>query len=173
MTADESYDPKATSFDSERGNIVIESDAPRDLLASLTKTDDAEARDAMAKAEISETRIDDTWHRRDDIQAFWGGAGVTWGGGICSAGYAARNAVLPQMTALALSMGSIVAGSILVEYIFAYPGTGYLLYQGIINSDYTLIQGVVFVLITATSLAVLMIDLLYPILDPRITYQKR
>jgi peptide/nickel transport system permease protein len=87
--------------------------------------------------------------------------------------YSVRNAVLPQMTALALSMGNIVAGSILVEYIFAYPGTGTLLYQGIVNSDYTLIQGVVFVLITATSLAVLMIDLLYPVLDPRITYQKR
>lgn len=87
--------------------------------------------------------------------------------------YSVRNALLPQMTALALSMGSIVAGSILVEYIFAYPGTGYLLYQGIINSDYSLVQGVVFVLITATSLAVLLIDLLYPLLDPRITYQKR
>jgi peptide/nickel transport system permease protein len=87
--------------------------------------------------------------------------------------YSVRNAVLPQMTALALSMGNIVAGSILVEYIFAYPGTGYLLYQGIVNSDYTLIQGVVFVLILATSLAVLLIDLIYPLLDPRITYQKK
>lgn len=87
--------------------------------------------------------------------------------------YSVRNAILPQVTALALTMGSIVGGSILVEYIFAYPGMGYLLYQGIVNSDYTLIQGIVFVLIVTTSLAVLMIDLLYPILDPRITYQKR
>ncbi|HYN88829.1 MAG TPA: ABC transporter permease, partial [Ardenticatenaceae bacterium] len=45
--------------------------------------------------------------------------------------YAVRNAVLPQVTALALSMGLIVGGSILVEYLFAYPGVGYLLYQGI------------------------------------------
>jgi peptide/nickel transport system permease protein len=87
--------------------------------------------------------------------------------------YSVRNAILPQVTALALSMGSIVAGSILVEYIFAYPGTGYLLYQGIVNNDFTLIQGVVFVLIVATSFAVLIIDLIYPILDPRITYEKR
>jgi peptide/nickel transport system permease protein len=88
--------------------------------------------------------------------------------------YAVRNAILPQVTALALSLGAIVGGSILVEYIFAYPGMGYLLFQdGIINNDFTLIQGIVFVLILATSLAVLIIDLIYPLLDPRITYQKR
>jgi len=87
--------------------------------------------------------------------------------------YSIRNAVLPQFTALALSMGSLVAGSILVEYLFAYPGTGYLLYQGIVNNDYNVIQGVVFVLIAATSFAVLVIDLLYPLIDPRINYQRR
>lgn len=87
--------------------------------------------------------------------------------------YAVRNAVLPQVTALALSIGSLIGGNILVEYLFAYPGTGYLLYQGIVNADYTLIQGIVFMLILATSTAVLIIDLLYPLLDPRITYQKR
>jgi peptide/nickel transport system permease protein len=87
--------------------------------------------------------------------------------------YSVRNAVLPQVTALALTMGTIVGGSILVEYIFAYPGTGYLLYLGIVNQDFTLIQGVVFVLILTTSLAVLAIDLIYPILDPRITYETR
>jgi peptide/nickel transport system permease protein len=87
--------------------------------------------------------------------------------------YAVRNAMLPQLTALALSFGTIVGGSVLVEYLFAYPGVGYLLYQGIVNSDFTLIQGIVFVLILATATAVLIIDLIYPILDPRITYQKR
>jgi peptide/nickel transport system permease protein len=87
--------------------------------------------------------------------------------------YAVRNAILPQVTALALSLGGIVGGAILVEYLFAYPGMGYLLYQGIVNSDFNLIQGVVFVLILTTSTAVLIIDLVYPILDPRITYQKR
>ena len=86
--------------------------------------------------------------------------------------YSVRNAILPQVTALALSMGSLVAGSILVEYLFSYPGTGYLLYQGIVNNDFNVIQGVVFVLIVATSLAVLIIDLLYPLIDPRITYQR-
>jgi peptide/nickel transport system permease protein len=86
--------------------------------------------------------------------------------------YAVRNSVLPQVTALALSLGGIVAGSTLVEYIFSYPGMGYLLYQGIVNNDYTIIQGVVFVLILTTATAVLILDLVYPLIDPRITYQK-
>jgi len=87
--------------------------------------------------------------------------------------YAVRNAVLPQFTALALSLGGIVGGSILVEYIFAYPGIGYVFYQGIVNLDYTVIQGVAFLLIMATSTTVLIIDLVYPLIDPRITYQKK
>jgi peptide/nickel transport system permease protein len=87
--------------------------------------------------------------------------------------YGVRNAVLPQVTALALSLGGIVGGSTLVEYVFAYPGMGYLLYQGIVNNDYTLIQGIVFILIASTALAVLIIDLLYPMIDPRITYHKK
>ena len=86
--------------------------------------------------------------------------------------YAVRNAVLPQVTALALSIGAIAGGAILVEYLFGYPGMGYLLYLGIVNSDYTLIQGVVIITIVATAIAGLIIDLLYPILDPRITYQQ-
>ena len=57
-----------------------------------------------------------------------------------------------------------------IEYIFNYPGMGYLLYQGIINSDYALIQGVVSVMILGIALAVLIIDLLYPLIDPRIRY---
>jgi peptide/nickel transport system permease protein len=86
--------------------------------------------------------------------------------------YGVRNAVLPQMTALALTLGTIVGGQILVEYIFGYPGVGYLLYQGIVNSDFTLIQGIVFILILATAVAALIIDMIYPLLDPRITYRR-
>jgi peptide/nickel transport system permease protein len=86
--------------------------------------------------------------------------------------YAVRNAILPQVTALALGLGAIVGGAVLVEYVFSYPGMGYLLYQGIINSDYTVIQGVVFILIVTTATAVLLIDLLYPLIDPRITYER-
>jgi peptide/nickel transport system permease protein len=86
--------------------------------------------------------------------------------------YGVRNAILPQITAVALTMGTLVGGQILVEYMFAYPGMGTLLNVGIINGDYTLIQGVAFFLIVATSLAVLILDLAYPLLDPRITYQR-
>ncbi len=86
--------------------------------------------------------------------------------------YGVRNAILPQVTSLALSIGGIAGGSIIVEYIFTYPGMGYLLYQGIVNNDYPLIQGIVFVLICGVSTAVLIIDLLYPLIDPRITYER-
>lgn len=86
--------------------------------------------------------------------------------------YGMRNSILPQVTALALGIGSIIGGSILVEYIFSYPGTGYLLYQGILNADYTMIQGIVFLLIVATATAVFIIDLIYPLIDPRITYEQ-
>lgn len=86
--------------------------------------------------------------------------------------YGVRNSILPQVTALALTLGAIVGGSLLVEYIFAYPGVGYLLYQGIVTSDYTLIQGIVFMLIFVTATAVLILDLIYPLIDPRITFER-
>ena len=86
--------------------------------------------------------------------------------------YGVRNAILPQVTALAMGLGTIAGGSVIVEYIFSYPGMGYLLYRGIVDSDYSLIQGVVFILIVGVSLAVLFIDLVYPLIDPRITYAK-
>ena len=86
--------------------------------------------------------------------------------------YGIRNGILPQMTALALTLGSIAAGSVIVEYIFTYPGMGYLLYQGIINSDFNLVQGVVFYLVLGVSLAVLILDLSYPLIDPRISYRR-
>ena len=86
--------------------------------------------------------------------------------------YGMRNSMLPQFTALALSLGLIAGGSVLVEYIFAYPGMGYLLYLGIVNNDYTLIQGIVLILILGTATAVLILDLLLPLVDPRITYER-
>lgn len=87
--------------------------------------------------------------------------------------YAMRNAMLPQVTHLVLSLGHIVGGTVLVEYIFGYPGVGSLLYQALSNSDFTVIQGVVYILILTTVVAVFIVDLVYPLLDPRITYEKR
>lgn len=84
--------------------------------------------------------------------------------------YAARNAIPPQMTQLAIALGHVVSGAILVEIIFAYPGLGYQLYMAITNSDYTVVQGITFILAVSVGLAVFIIDLIYPRLDPRVTY---
>jgi len=86
--------------------------------------------------------------------------------------YALRNALLPQTTSLALSLGFIVSGAVLVEIIFGYPGVGSLLYRSIQQFDYYMIYGIVIILIFAIGLATLIIDLVYPFLDPRISYQK-
>ena len=89
--------------------------------------------------------------------------------------YCRRNPGLPVglvLVLLLLAIG-IVGGAVLVEYLFAYPGVGYLLYQGIVNNDFTLIQGIVFMLILTTATTVLIVDLIYPLIDPRISYQQR
>jgi len=86
--------------------------------------------------------------------------------------YGMRNAILPQMTALALSIGRVVSGAILVEIVFSYPGVGNLLYQAIRTFDYFVIYGIAFMVIVAIGLATLFLDLLLPVLDPRITYGK-
>ena len=84
--------------------------------------------------------------------------------------YAVRNAMLPQVTALVLSLGHVVSGAILVEVVFGYPGVGGMLYQAIRNFDYTLMYGIVYLVVVSIALATLMLDLLYPRLDPRIKY---
>jgi peptide/nickel transport system permease protein len=85
--------------------------------------------------------------------------------------YAIRNALLPQVTSLALALGTIVAGAVLVEVIFGYPGLGALLFQAIRENDHFLIQGIVFTVIVALGIATLLMDLVYPWLDPRISHR--
>ncbi|MBV7336257.1 ABC transporter permease [Chloroflexi bacterium TSY] len=87
--------------------------------------------------------------------------------------YALRNALLPQATALALSLGFVVSGAVLVEVVFGYPGIGAVLFRAIQTFDYFVIYGVVFILILSIGLATLIMDLLYPLIDPRIVYQDR
>jgi peptide/nickel transport system permease protein len=82
--------------------------------------------------------------------------------------YGLRNAVLPQVTLLALSLGHVVSGAILVELVFGYPGVGQQLYRAIQHLDYFVIYGIVFFLICTIALAMLVMDLVYPLLDPRI-----
>jgi peptide/nickel transport system permease protein len=85
-------------------------------------------------------------------------------------GYAMRNAILPQVTTLALSFGRIISGSVLVEIVFAYPGIGTLLFQAIKQSDYFTIYGCVIILVLATGISMILVDLLYPLLDPRVRH---
>ena len=86
--------------------------------------------------------------------------------------YAMRNALLPQITALALALGQILSGAVLVEVIFGYPGIGTMLYQAIRGSDYYLVQGIIFVVIVSIGLGTFILDIIYPLLDPRITYRR-
>ncbi|MGE3798851.1 MAG: ABC transporter permease, partial [Thermomicrobiales bacterium] len=86
--------------------------------------------------------------------------------------YAMRNAMLPQTTALGLSLGQLLTGALLVEVIFSYPGIGGLLYFSIRNFDYFVIQGVILLVVLSMAFATLILDLIYPILDPRIRYQQ-
>jgi peptide/nickel transport system permease protein len=85
--------------------------------------------------------------------------------------YMVRNAMLPQLTSLAVSIGTLVGGTILVEVIFVYNGMGTLILRAIRDSDYTVIQGTSFMLILTSALAVLIIDLSYPLIDPRISLE--
>ncbi len=87
--------------------------------------------------------------------------------------YAMRNALLPQITTLGLAMSHVVAGAILVEVIFAYPGIGYKLFQAIGAKDYFVIQGIVLLMIVAIAVILFILDLIYPLIDPRIAYERR
>ena len=81
--------------------------------------------------------------------------------------YAFRNAILPQITGLALQLGVIVAGALVTEVVFSYPGIGYLLLQAIQNQDFFLIQGCFLFIIIGVLLANFVIDIIYIIVDPR------
>jgi peptide/nickel transport system permease protein len=86
--------------------------------------------------------------------------------------YCVRNAILPQVTALALALGQILSGAVLVEVIFGYPGIGTLLYQAIRENDHFVIQGIVFTVIVALGFTTFVLDVIYPWLDPRISYRR-
>jgi peptide/nickel transport system permease protein len=81
--------------------------------------------------------------------------------------YAFRNAVLPQLTGLALQLGVIVAGALVTEVVFSYPGIGYLILQAINTRDYFLLQGCFLFIIIGVLLANFFIDIAYVVVDPR------
>jgi peptide/nickel transport system permease protein len=82
--------------------------------------------------------------------------------------YAARNAILPNLTAFGIVFGAVVGGALLVEVVFAYPGIGQLLYQAVTNSDYALLQGILLVITLAVLAANFVVDMLYLVVDPRV-----
>lgn len=82
--------------------------------------------------------------------------------------YVMRNALLPQVTGLAMSLGGIFNGAVITEKVFGYPGLGSLLVDAVYAGDYGLVLGVTTISILGVSIGVLAIDLLYPLLDPRV-----
>jgi peptide/nickel transport system permease protein len=86
--------------------------------------------------------------------------------------YALRNALLPQVTSLAISVSLIMSGAVLVEVIFGYPGVGNLLFTAIAQNDYFLIQGIALFIILSIGVVMLALDLIYPLIDPRIKYRQ-
>jgi peptide/nickel transport system permease protein len=84
--------------------------------------------------------------------------------------YVLRNAMLPQVTQLAMSLGTVFSGALLTEVLFAYPGLGSLLYTAAANGDYNLMVGIASLSVIAVATAGLLLDLFYPLLDPRVRY---
>ena len=86
--------------------------------------------------------------------------------------YAARNAVLPNITGFAIAIGTIVGGQLLTEMVFSYPGIGYALFQAVGEQDYAMVQGVFLIITLAVLGANFMADMLYAFLDPRVRQER-
>jgi peptide/nickel transport system permease protein len=82
--------------------------------------------------------------------------------------YAARNALLPSVTAFGMALGFVISGALVTEVVFAYPGLGYSLLTAVRTLDYPLMQGIFLMITLAVLVANLIVDLLYVRLDPRV-----
>ncbi|TML44326.1 MAG: ABC transporter permease [Actinobacteria bacterium] len=81
--------------------------------------------------------------------------------------YAGRNAILPNLVGFAMSLGFVVGGAILVEFVFNYPGVGWMFLQSVENQDYALMQGLFLMITVAVLVAILAADVATAALDPR------
>ena len=90
------------------------------------------------------------------------------GEGRIMTAYVLRNAILPQVTVLALQIGAIFNGALITEILFGYPGLGTMTYSAVLQADYNLLMGTITISIIAVASSTLVIDLLYPVFDPRI-----
>ncbi|GAC1350466.1 MAG: ABC transporter permease [Ktedonobacteraceae bacterium] len=86
--------------------------------------------------------------------------------------YAARNAVLPNITGFAIAIGTIVGGQLLTEMVFSYPGIGYALLQAVNQQDYAMIQSIFLIITLAVLGANFLADMLYTFLDPRVRQER-
>jgi peptide/nickel transport system permease protein len=85
--------------------------------------------------------------------------------------YVIRNTLLPQITDLGLALGAMFQGALITEVVFAYPGIGYSLYTAILQADFNLMLGITLFSIIGIATAALLIDLSYPLFDPRVRYR--
>lgn len=85
--------------------------------------------------------------------------------------YVLRNAIIPQVNGLAISLGNVFGGSIVTEIVFGYPGVGSLCYNAILQSDYNMILGIVSMSVVSIAVCTFIADLIYPLIDPRIRFK--
>lgn len=83
-------------------------------------------------------------------------------------GYVFRNAMLPQVTGLALQIGGIIGGAMFVEIVFSYPGLGSTLLSAIMQNDYPLVSGLTLIITVMVLLSVFLLDIIYAFIDPRV-----
>lgn len=84
--------------------------------------------------------------------------------------YAYRNAILPQVTGVALKIGAVVAGALTTQIVFSYPGLGYTLLKALLNQDYFLVQGAFLFIVIGVLLANFIVDIIYMFIDPRVRH---
>ena len=85
--------------------------------------------------------------------------------------YIIRNALLPQLTGLAMSLGTVFSGALIMEVVFGFPGIGMLTWGAVNRNDYSMIMGIAIYSIIGVAVAVFLMDLIYPLFDPRVRYQ--
>jgi len=85
--------------------------------------------------------------------------------------YVFSNALLPQITQFALLFGTFYSGTLIIETVFSYPGMGLLLYRALTKGDFNLVMAIIVLSVFTTATAVLILDLLYPLFDPRIRHR--
>ena len=85
--------------------------------------------------------------------------------------YIMRNALLPQLTGLAMSLGSVFSGALIMEVVFGFPGIGMLTMSAVLRNDYSMIMGIAIYSIIGVAIMVFLVDIIYPLFDPRVRYQ--